>query len=100
MTTNNNNNQNILCEDNVPCSKCDLICEREKLKCEKCHSFFHYKCSKLPKRKIIKLLENKKPYYCSSCYFPCPICKKKLNYTRYHLYGMPFMRKFLSSQLH
>ena len=75
-TTTNNNNLNILCEDNVPCSKCDLICEREKLKCEKCHSFFHYKCSKLPKRKIIKLLENKKPYYCSSCYFPCPVCKK------------------------
>ena len=58
------------------CTKCDLSCGEESLACAKCQNIFHYKCTKLPKRKILKLLKDEKPFYCTSCYYPCPVCKK------------------------
>ena len=67
--------------ENYPCVKCKLTCNNtDCIMCDSCEKWMHFKCTKLPKRKLMKLItgntNSDDPFFCTSCYFPCPKCKK------------------------
>ena len=49
------------------CNECNLLCETGCIFCDSCHSWVHYKCTKLKKSQIISYAKTTKKYYCSTC---------------------------------
>ena len=49
------------------CNECNKICVDGCIFCDSCHSWLHYKCTKLTKSQIISYAKTSKRYYCKLC---------------------------------
>ena len=55
------------CSRDQFCNVCNNVCIDGCILCDCCHSWIHYKCTKLKKSQIISYAKTNKKYYCSAC---------------------------------
>ena len=66
----NNTDKAYLCDEcciDHFCNVCNNLCENACIYCDSCHSWLHYKCTKMTKSQIISYAKSSKKYYCPTC---------------------------------
>ena len=49
------------------CNVCSKLCETGCIYCDNCHSWLHYRCTKMSTSQIISYAKTSKKYYCQIC---------------------------------
>ena len=55
------------CTNDHFCNVCNKLCIDGCILCDSCHSWVHYRCTKLKKSQIISYAKTSKKYYCTIC---------------------------------